>query len=108
MLDASSHENIAEASPRAKGLRNRFASHASGRRRGDQFCIYAFDRLVLPVLGTDQITAAARGDLSPDGETPRYIHERLSYCFAVAEDGRRALAMVRTLQRDGSRARSRC
>jgi hypothetical protein len=38
------------ASTKLTGLRSRLASHASGRRSGDQFCIYVFDRLVLPTL----------------------------------------------------------
>jgi hypothetical protein len=33
----------------AKGLYGRLASHASGRRSGDQFCIYVCDRFVLPL-----------------------------------------------------------
>lgn len=34
------------ASTKLTGLRSRLASHASGRRSGDQFCSYVFDRLV--------------------------------------------------------------
>ena len=47
------------ASTKLTGLRSRLASHASGRRSGDQFCIYVFDRLVLPTLSLQQIQNAA-------------------------------------------------
>ena len=36
------------AAAKLTGLRRRLASHASGRRSGNQFCIYVFGRLVLP------------------------------------------------------------
>jgi hypothetical protein len=34
------------------GIYTRLHSHASGRRSGDQFCVYVADRLVLPTLST--------------------------------------------------------
>lgn len=42
----------AETSRRNKpqGIYTRLHSHASGRRSGDQFCVYVADRLVLPTL----------------------------------------------------------
>jgi hypothetical protein len=48
------------ASSKLSGLRSRLASHASGRRSGDQFCIYVFDRLVLPTLSLQQIRSRPR------------------------------------------------
>jgi hypothetical protein len=33
-----------------KGLRTRLNAHASGRRSGDQFCVYVCDRFVVPGL----------------------------------------------------------
>src|SRR5215475_6178752 len=33
-----------------QGIYTRLRSHASGRRSGDQFCVYVTDRLVLPIL----------------------------------------------------------
>ena len=50
-------------SVRAKGPLGRLASHASGRRSGDQFLIYVCDRLVLPRLG-NRIGEIAGGALS--------------------------------------------
>jgi hypothetical protein len=35
---------------RPLGLYTRLHSHASGRRSGDQFCVYVADRLLLPGL----------------------------------------------------------
>src|SRR5262245_28262154 len=37
------------------GLRQRLASHAGGRRSGDQFCVYVSDRFVLPTLSSAEI-----------------------------------------------------
>jgi hypothetical protein len=34
----------------AKGLWTRLNAHASGRRSGDQFCVYVCDRFVVPAL----------------------------------------------------------
>src|SRR3954454_17261883 len=39
-----------ERSRASTGPFGRLASHASGRRSGDQFCVYVCDRLVLPAL----------------------------------------------------------
>jgi len=36
-----------------QGIYTRLQSHASGRRSGDQFCVYVADRLVLPALSQD-------------------------------------------------------
>src|SRR4029077_17708666 len=43
-----------------QGIYTRLQSHASGRRSGDQFCVYVADRLVLPALSPDDITAIAQ------------------------------------------------
>src|SRR5215831_16490768 len=43
------------------GIYTRLASHASGRRSGDQFCVYLADRLVLPLLMPTDIAAIAEG-----------------------------------------------
>jgi hypothetical protein len=36
-----------------QGTYTRLQSHASGRRSGDQFCVYVADRLVLPTLSQE-------------------------------------------------------
>lgn len=64
------------------GRRNpvsRMVSHASGRRSGDQFCIYVHDHYVVPEL-------VKCGDYSPknghlDVITHDYIRKNLSYRF---------------------------
>jgi hypothetical protein len=74
------------ASTKLTGLRSRLASRASGRRPGGQFCIYVFDRLVLPTLGLQQIRNAARGQLSLDGLTWQLIRQSLCYRFTLVGD----------------------
>jgi hypothetical protein len=93
------HGEAALSSRKPKGLRDRLGSHAGGRRSGDQFNIYVFDRLVLPSLSADDIRSAADGKLSLDLETRRYIRDRLSYRFVITDDGTTALALEREIQR---------
>ena len=76
-----------------QGLYTRLQSHASGRRSGDQFCVYVADRLVLPALSQDDITAIASGRHHMDAFVRRYIHENLSYRFKILTDGRAAYAV---------------
>jgi hypothetical protein len=75
-----------------QGLHTRLQSHASGRRSGDQFCVYVADRLVLPILSQDEITAIASGRHSMDAFVRRYIHQNLRYRFAMLPDGAAAYA----------------
>jgi len=70
-----------------KGLRQRLASHAAGRRSGDQFCVYVADRFVLPTLSPNEIAQIAAGELSFDARVRRCIHERLSYRWVEVPDG---------------------
>jgi hypothetical protein len=86
---------------RLTGIRSRLASHASGRRSGDQFCVYVFDRLVLPTLSRKQINDAARAQLSLDGLTRQLIRQSLSYRFTLLEDAATARAVERQIQREG-------
>ena len=86
---------------RRRGLRDRLNSHASGRRSGDQFCIYVFDRLVLPTLTPDDIAAAAAGRLFLDRVVREYIRRELAYRFVAVPDGTRALALERHVQGHG-------
>jgi hypothetical protein len=94
-------ENSASPPEERKGLRGRLASHASGRRSGDQFCVYVFDRFVLPNLSRQQIEEAADGRLSLDELICTYIREQLSYRFVFMSDGKSALALERHIQRQG-------
>jgi hypothetical protein len=70
-----------------KGVRQRLASHAAGRRSGDQFCVYVADRFILSTLSSEEIAQVAAGELSLDARVRRYIHERLSYRWVEVPDG---------------------
>jgi len=86
------------ASKKLRGLSDRLHSHASGRRSGDQFCVYVFDRLILRSLSRSDIENAANGTLSLDKLISRYIHDRLSYRFVVTDDGNAARALERQVR----------
>jgi hypothetical protein len=74
-----------------RGLVQRLASHASGRRSGDQFNVYVADRLVLPQLSQNEIERIAEGENGLfDGLIKDYIAAHLSYRFIVVEDGQAA------------------
>jgi hypothetical protein len=45
-----------------QGLYTCLQSHTSGRRSGDQFCVYVADRLVLPALSPEDINAMPQDD----------------------------------------------
>jgi hypothetical protein len=68
------------------GIYTRLRSHASGRRSGDQFCVYVADRLVLPTLSQPEIASIASGEHQMDAFVRRFIHEHLSYRFVVVPD----------------------
>ena len=82
------------------GLRTRLASHASGSRSGDQFCIYVADYLVLPELTLLDIHKIAKREASFDEYVKRYIRDRLIFRFALTEQGSRAIE-IKQLGRDG-------
>jgi hypothetical protein len=84
-----------------QGIYTRLQSHASGRRSGDQFCVYVADRLVLPTLSPEDIAAIATGRHQMDAFVRRYIHENLSYRFVVLPDGAAAYA-VEAMLKSGS------
>ena len=76
-----------------QGIYTRLQSHASGRRSGDQFCVYVADRLVLPTLSQEDIAAIASGRHQMDAFVRRYIHENLCYRFVMLPDGAAAYAV---------------
>ena len=73
------------------------ASHASGRRSGDQFCVYVCDRLVLPAL-RDRLAEVADGSLSLDRETRAYVRASLAFRFVAVADGAAALRLEREVR----------
>lgn len=76
-----------------QGIYTRLQSHASGRRNGDQFCVYVADRLVLPTLSKEDIAAIAAGRHQMDAFVRRYIHGNLCYRFVMLPDGAAAYAV---------------
>ncbi len=92
------------AAARGKGLFSRLNSHASGRRSGDQFCLYICDRFVLPSLSREQIEQVAAGILSLDQRTREYVHEHLSYRFVEVASGREALNLEAAVKRGALQA----
>ncbi|MBD0257729.1 MAG: hypothetical protein ICV83_18605 [Cytophagales bacterium] len=76
-----------------KGLYSRLKSHASGRRSGDQFCLYVCDRLILPGLTPEEIGKVGNGTLNLDALVRAYIHDHLSYRFAETQDSDTAMAL---------------
>ena len=86
-----SYRDVSETSnPNAKGLFGRLASHASGRRSGDQFCIYICDRFVIPRLSPDELAALERGERILDRLTRDYIRSNLRYRSVVTTTGAEA------------------
>jgi hypothetical protein len=75
------------------GLATRLASHASGRRSGDQFCVYVADYLVLPTLSAADIQQIASRQVLLDDLIRRYIRSRLSFRFAETASGGDALRL---------------
>lgn len=83
---------------RRSGIWNRLNSHASGRRSGDQFCVYVCDRMVLPALTQGQIDGVARGDLSLDALIRDYVQDRFTYRWLETANGAVALDVEREVQ----------
>jgi len=83
----------------AKGLWTRLNAHASGRRSGDQFCVYVCDRFVVPVLIPCQQHQLAAGGLSLDDLTRSFIRDRLAYRFVVTADGAEAAQLEAEVRR---------
>jgi hypothetical protein len=84
-----------------QGIYTRLQSHASGRCSGDQFCVYVADRLVLPILSQEDITAVASGRHQMDAFVHQYIHDNLSYRFAMLPDGAVAYAVEMPIKSGG-------
>ena len=76
----------------------RLNSHASGRRSGDQFCVYICDRLVLPTV-RDRIDDVVAGRFSLDRATRDYVRAELGFRIVEVSDGREALQVERLVQR---------
>jgi hypothetical protein len=80
------YAGIAGRNPAGKGLASRLRSHASGRRSGDQFCVYVADHYVLPELSREQIEAIRDSRLSVDFLVREKIHGAFGFRFVVVDD----------------------
>jgi hypothetical protein len=74
-------------------------SHASGRRSGDQFCVYVADRFVLPTLSQERVAAITNGVESFDRLIRDYIREELSFRFCETRDSAEAREVEREARR---------
>jgi hypothetical protein len=81
------------------GLVNRLQSHASGRRSGDQFCVYVADRFVLPRLSREQIEQIGQGDLSMDDLVKAHIQLHFGFRLATTASAEDAFSIERAIQR---------
>jgi hypothetical protein len=90
-----------DSNPRASGVFGRLKSHASGRRSGDQFCIYICDRFVVPELSSDDMAALRRGERILDGRTKDFIHDHLSYRVVVTNGAAAARELEAHVRRVG-------
>jgi hypothetical protein len=86
-----------QRSTASTGPFGRLASHASGRRSGDRFCVHVCDRLVLPAP-RDRLGEVADGSLSLDRETWAYVRANLAFRFVAVADGPAALSLEREVR----------
>src|SRR5947208_2247003 len=88
---ASSTRALQAETPAGRGLTSRLGSHASGRRSGDQFCVYVADHYVLLDLTRDQIEAIRDSRLSMDSLVREKIH--CAFGFRFVDDYRAAIQL---------------
>jgi hypothetical protein len=84
---------IAGRNPDGKGLDGRLRSHASGRRSGDQFCVYVADHYVMPNLTREQIDAIRDSRLYMDGLVHDYVHQQFAFRLSAVANYAEALAI---------------
>ena len=86
---------IAGTTARSRDPRSRIREHTSGRRSGDQFCIYIQDYYVIPTLLNEEYRPQ-KGHL--DRLVKEFIQSRLSFRFVVFQSEDSNL-IVRKLER---------
>jgi predicted GIY-YIG superfamily endonuclease len=79
-------------------LWERLNAHASGRRSGDQFCVYVCDRFLVPALTASQQAAVGRGELSLDKLTREYVRGQLTYRYVTCPNVAEARALERAVR----------
>ena len=75
------------------GFVNRLVHHKRGDRSGDKFCVYVFDRYILPQLTASQIMNAAVGRLKLDPLIRDFIASELEYRYTPCANQTEALAL---------------
>jgi len=80
------------------GLVDRLNSHAYGRRSGDEFNVYVWDRCVVPAVTPGEQPQIADGRRVLDQMTGSLIREHLGYRYAIHPDGTTALAAKRAVR----------
>jgi hypothetical protein len=95
---------LAGRNPVGKALASRLRSHASGRRSGDQFCVYVADHYVLPELSREQIEAIRDSRLSMDTLVREKIHTAFGFRFVVVDDYATAMQVEKAVK--GGRLRT--
>ena len=98
-LDAAEVQRRRDRNAKPCGLFDRLNSHASGRRSGDQFCIYVCDRLILPLLSAKELQSVGVGEISLDVRTRDFIRNSLDYRFSELDSYPVALEIERSIQR---------
>lgn len=94
-------KSLADAGARKKALYSRLDSHASGRRSGDQFCLYICDHYVVPKLSSVDLIRVGDGTISLDTLTRKFIREELTYRFVQVPNGSIALSLEGFIKASG-------
>jgi hypothetical protein len=97
-MSGRGYQGVTRPGATGKGPWGRLNSHASGRRSGDQFCVYVSDRLVLPLLH-NRLAEIEGGTFSLDDATCDFIRANLGFRWLMRPDGASALQLERRLQR---------
>jgi hypothetical protein len=93
---------------RSDDLGGRLRSHLSGRRAGDQFCVYVFDRFILPQLTREQINSAGTRRLSLDALTGEFVRASFSYRWVLVSDKEAATSLEELIRREGLNGKLPC
>jgi hypothetical protein len=94
---------VAGRNPNSTGLARRLHSHASGRRSGDQFCVYVADHYVLPELTRHQIDTIAASELPMDALVREKVQRSFGFRIATTDTYTTALAVEKWIKSGNAR-----
>lgn len=90
---------------KTKGLHGRLNTHASGKRSGDQFCIYICDHYVVPTLTESHLEELRAGPSALlDGLTKKFIRDHLGFRWSRTPSGKAANALENEVKRGDLKA----